>query len=511
MKRFKEYLNESMLSSKSLSKAKGLIQSYLAKKYDSSIFCSAGLEQWSSKHGKGYGLRFYSSKSLRSIRFNWATSTGDNNFLKSIDIWMGKAAAADFHIGFEQDVSLVQVLPLTASILSGKEKVKPGRFMTTPKGTDINESAEIASEYLVETYDSSEIFDYAVSTLVDGGTRMDVWKKYKSAGNKITDQILATHKDKFEKNGRKWAFVGGAEGEIAIRKNKDAILSEVGAVKAKISKGSSETYETSQEVKQVEADPDRVVYREQIEHLKELARLVIGGAANALFVAGRGGIGKTYNVEDVVMKSELGWTDGNQYFKNTGSATPAGLYRLFAERNDSVLFFDDSDSALDSQEARNLFKAATDTKKVRKLVWSKAGSNVVDPEEYGGDIAAIIKEGNIPKYFNFTGKVIFISNLKPEKLDPDGALRTRAFMINVDPTEKEVYELLRDLVNVFEIADGLTLGKEDRLKVVDIFEKATNPRQMDFRRFQRGLNLAAGAVADGRSVEAVSKVIALYA
>lgn len=192
----------------------------------------------------------------------------------------------------------------------------------------------------------------------------------------------------------------------------------------------------------------------------------------------------THNVEKAL--AETGRTDGNGYFKNTGSASPVGIYILLYEHRDEIILFDDSDGALADQDGRNLLKAATDTKKVRKLAWTKKSSSFVNPDDIDEDNP---KEGVYPKWFEFTGRVIFISNLPINKLDPDGALRTRALMINIDPTDMELVEFFYKICDTIELDDGLELTHDHRIEVIDEIKKSA--KDLSIRKLVRSLNIRA--------------------
>jgi len=145
------------------------------------------------------------------------------------------------------------------------------------------------------------------------------------------------------------------------------------------------------------------------------------------------------------------------------------------------------------QEARNILKGATDTKPVRKLAWSKQSSDIIPAEDFSDDDE---DKGMVPSFFEFTGKIIFISNLDTDKLDPDGALRTRGILLDIDPTDEEVYDLMEKIVDTFEISEGLTLSNDDRLEVVQVLKE--NPsKSPNFRTLSRALNMRAGWEGDG--------------
>jgi len=219
--------------------------------------------------------------------------------------------------------------------------------------------------------------------------------------------------------------------------------------------------------------------------------------------------GKTHTTENVL--HQMGLSDGNGYFKNTGSASAAGLYSLLFKYKNSIVFFDDSDDALGDQEARNLLKAATDTKKIRKLVWNKMGKNIVDPDEMTDD--EILDAGLIPRYFFFTGKIIFISNLPLNKLDPDGALRTRAFIIDINPTDVEIYDFMDKIVGDMELEGGLVLDLKQRRHIVDLLRKGKSKQSANLRKLSRGLAIAGGALSAGVNIadNELSRLIESYA
>jgi hypothetical protein len=506
---FNSFITESTLSTGNLTKAKSLIQSYLDKKLGEKGFSTAGVEKGTNKFGKFIALRYYFPRSKRSLRFNWSSASATEHNLTSIDLFAGKRDAA-FHIDFSSEISIIRILPMIAKIMSGKEKIKQGEFRLPPAGTILTESTDIDSLLLLETYDMSVAFDDTIKMFKaseNGKKKFNqsmVLVKYKTAGKRMLEKMAEMHPSAFTTSwGMK--FVGDKKAIKEIEKNKDKILDTIESTRAKVSKGGSDSYATDAEVEEIENNREKIAFEEQLKHMEELLKMMVAGASNAMFVAGRGGIGKTHTVEKVL--SSLGLSDGNGYFKNTGSASAAGIYSLLFKYKDEIVFFDDSDDALKDQESRNIFKAATDTKKVRKLVWSKKGSNVVDPDEASDD--EILDMGKIPQFFEFTGKVVFISNLPMKKLDPDGALRTRAFMIDIDPTEDEIFDFMEKIADAIPVPDGMSLARKRRLEVIDIMRKGKSKQSANLRKLSRGFAMAAGADAQG--IKDIEKLIDLYA
>lgn len=198
--------------------------------------------------------------------------------------------------------------------------------------------------------------------------------------------------------------------------------------------------------------------------------------------------GKTQTVEDTLAREGL--LDGAGYFKNTGTASAIGIYSLLFRHRKEIILFDDSDGALGDQDARNLIKAATDTKKVRKLVWNKKSGNMIDPEVE--DIDDLPEDDDrIPRYFNFEGRIIFISNLPLDKLDPDKALRTRAFVISINPTPEELLERMGEILYTIKLEDGLSLSKRERDNVFEVVKTGKRMADVSLRTLVRALNLAA--------------------
>jgi hypothetical protein len=118
-----------------------------------------------------------------------------------------------------------------------------------------------------------------------------------------------------------------------------------------------------------------------------------------------------------------------------------------------------------------------------------------DPSDMDDEqIEQKVEDGYYPKYFNFEGKIIFISNLNKNKLDPDGALRTRAFLVDVDPTNEDVANFMKKICNTLPLEDGLSLTEEERLEVVDVIVKTG--KELNLRKLVRGLNIRAAGMPD---------------
>ncbi len=516
---FEAFLTEGILP-KSVDAAMLLVCKYLKKKTGKVFWRVRGIEVFDGPV-KGFGIRLL-AKGAYSVRFNFQSRSaiGARNAIDSVDVWLGDVNKR-YNLDFEVNTSFIKVLPVVANVLNGK--FKPGKTMTGPTGVDLAESIEDSfdSEYLTEAKvdnnsSPSEIYDEILDLLADPGFKRGwMFGRFKAKGEHIFTALCDRYPEYMTKQSNR--FKPGCnltppeiqKVRARMKKEKDEVLRASGCVGVSIKKVSGKEEIHDDQAAELEANQERLTFETQLKDLENLLRLVLKGASNAIFVAGAGGVGKTHTTEAIL--AQHGLRDGAGYFKNTGSISTAGMYSLLFKHRDGIVLFDDSDDALKDQSSRNILKAATDTKKVRKLVWNKMGANVADPDEMTYD--EIESEGLIPRYFEFTGKIIFISNLTMDKLDPDGALRTRAFLVNIDPTAEEVYDFMEKICDNVVLEEGLDLTHEQRVFVISLLRKSKSKQSANLRKMVRGFNMYAGALADGIQVSAkeLQRMVEMYA
>ena len=486
-------------------KVANLIRKYLAK-HVGHVFYFPTPETFTSAGRTGVGIRFF-VQGNKSIRLNWAkngikTTAG----LVSMDYWDGSKTpqpTPTSHIQFTYDQSLATALPFVKDFLLGK--------VTAQEGIFINEETTNFFPLLEAAFtraDMEKTLRNILNNLKMGMTfrQQDLEggkKKYGPGYDKLKDAIKRQHANLFKKQGLTIDIDKADVDKIDAAEILDSVAGEEGAVAYKITAGTRETVDVQGAS---EEDIDRLTYEEQLEALKTGMKLLMSNATNAMFVGGRGGTGKTQTIED--MLAAAGKEDGDGYFKITGSATPVGIYRILYTHRKEIILFDDSDSALNDQEGRNLFKAASDTKKVRKISWMKGGKNFVDPADFDEDN----EDETLPRYFEFTGKIIFISNLPLNKLDPDGALRTRGYVMNVDPTNEEIYDFMLKIADKIPLDVDYPLSKAKRLEVVEVLKsRKAAEKTANLRSLVRALNTRAGVELQGGSDEEWKKFVKIYA
>jgi hypothetical protein len=158
-------------------------------------------------------------------------------------------------------------------------------------------------------------------------------------------------------------------------------------------------------------------------------------------IVGEGGLGKSFTVFRQLAKNKLtnlmdleigaGADETNSrktFVVVKGYSTAKGLFRTLYENRNRLVVFDDCDSILRDDVAANLLKAALDSYDKRVITWNA--------ESFG--------ESDLPKSFEFTGAVIFISNLSMQKIPQ--AMISRSAAVDVSMTRQEIIQRMRQIV-----------------------------------------------------------------
>jgi len=144
---------------------------------------------------------------------------------------------------------------------------------------------------------------------------------------------------------------------------------------------------------------------ERFEILDQMTKAVKDGQIRAMIVSGPPGVGKSFGVEKVLLKSELFniLAEKKPKFEVVKGAMSsiglyAKLYEFSAEGN--VVVFDDCDSILMEDLSLNILKGALDSGSRRFISWNTD--------------SRILRSEGIPDRFEFKGAAIFITNIKFE-------------------------------------------------------------------------------------------------
>ncbi len=502
-------LKEAVASSKQ-GMAMSAIVSYLQKKMGKSM-TKISVDRFKNSNDKGVGTRYVFDGSVLCVRFNWASGKSSSEIV-SVDIWTGTSRDPNFHITWKGK-SLAQNLPALA------------RAIAAPKlGVVVAKEAEAVTEAKKGEWTERSSINDMIEKLEQGRTfnRSEFVMNYHPENAHAYDDWVEKNKDQLVVSGKRISLAKGAKFKTQGPAPASAAAAPSGGGEGvTVSKGGSNE-EYSVDV----PEEGRVSYNESLEHLEGLTQGLIKGSFNALFVAGKGGTGKTQTVEDVLHSNGL--SDGKGFFKITGSASPIGIYTALYKYRDDIILFDDCDGALESQDGRNIIKAATDTKKTRKIAWSKKSAGMFDPDsdaEVSKRDARLAKTGSeedpdaegdedqdddtpddrVPTHFTYTGQVIFISNLPLNKLDPDGALRTRAFIIAINPTPDEIIERMEQILGTIKLEGDGKLTDKQRQEVLNVIKAGRRKSEASLRTLVRALNLAASGAPNWQ------KLVQLYA
>ena len=219
---------------------------------------------------------------------------------------------------------------------------------------------------------------------------------------------------------------------------------------------------------------------ERFEMLHDMTQAAVAGEIRAMIVSGPPGVGKSYGVEQEIEKATLFDVVAGRKLRAEvvkGSATPIGLYQTLYKYSDPncVVVFDDCDSILLDDVSLNLLKGALDSGKKRKISWLAESST--------------LRREGIPDSFNFNGSVIFITNLKFDKMksqklkDHLDALQSRCHYLDLTlDTMRDKILRIRQIAKtgeLFQDMDISDVGQDEIIQFMD--DNKNNLREMSLR------------------------------
>lgn len=168
---------------------------------------------------------------------------------------------------------------------------------------------------------------------------------------------------------------------------------------------------------------------ERFKYVGHCIDMVVDKVSPSLLVTGVAGIGKSYLVRQRLENGGL--TEGDEWHLMGGHSSPMGLYKFLHDHCDSTIVFDDCDSVFKDETSINILKSALDSFAVRRVCWQSARM----PED-------------LEPQFEFTGQIIFISNMDACQIDE--AVKSRTIVIDLQMSRTEICEYLHELTPVIE-------------------------------------------------------------
>jgi hypothetical protein len=164
-----------------------------------------------------------------------------------------------------------------------------------------------------------------------------------------------------------------------------------------------------------------------------------------------------------------------------GTMSAIGLYSTLYKYSDpkSIVVLDDCDSILFNEDALNILKAALDSGKKRKISWNS-------------DSHFLRREG-VPDTFEFKGSVIFITNLKFDKVkgnkikDHLEAILSRCHYLDLTmDTARDKILRIKQIARDGGLFDTKGLSKEQEVEIIDFMvENQKKLREVSLRMAQK--------------------------
>lgn len=215
----------------------------------------------------------------------------------------------------------------------------------------------------------------------------------------------------------------------------------------------------------VVAKPSEFTVEERFNFIERFTKGVANASYLSLVLVGGPGLGKTHVVlqtlKDLGLKEILPMNiapaqkggevdeevremllegeplvDEGDFIVIKGFSTPKALYRALYENNGKIIVIDDADGAFKDPNAANILKGALDSSVPRYISWMT--------EKKGDD--------DLPNRFEFTGRIIFISNLEMSQFP--AAILSRSVHVDLTLTTDEKIERIELILNKFEDETG---------------------------------------------------------
>lgn len=218
-------------------------------------------------------------------------------------------------------------------------------------------------------------------------------------------------------------------------------------------------------------------------NLSALTRMVGRGVQPSLVVTGMAGMGKTHIVKNTLI--EMGLKESTDFVHFKGRATAAGLFITLYQNSNSIIILDDCDSVFRDENAVNILKGALDSYDTRKISYITSKPL---KDEFGDAL---------PMHFEFTGKIIFISNISQANLDE--AIKSRSFVADISMTTDQLFTRMDQLMSKMETKIPMA-AKEQAFAIMKDLHSKYEGVAVNLRSFIKAARICAMGFEDPTSM-----------
>lgn len=214
---------------------------------------------------------------------------------------------------------------------------------------------------------------------------------------------------------------------------------------------------------------------EDYTHLQSFIKQTIGGPYPAIIICGPPGTSKTHMIRRTFYFNKL--RPGDDYIIERGATLGLiDVFSLLYRMRDSILVLDDFDTPLQSPDTINFLKSITDSYKRRVLSMPRAGTSSQDNKE------AVL---DIPQKFEYSGKLIMVTNLNRKDLDT--ALVSRCPSIEINFSTDRMIKIITKMMKYIHPDISQEIKEEVFNYILKLYKKNKNT-SINFRSFQNSVS-----------------------
>jgi hypothetical protein len=216
------------------------------------------------------------------------------------------------------------------------------------------------------------------------------------------------------------------------------------------------------------------------DNLEILVNSVADGQTKSMVVSGHAGIGKSYTVRQTLEENI-----NSDFTFIKGYVKPTGIFKLLWENRfeGQTIVFDDADAVFQDEVGLNLLKGALELTKTRRIAWLSEKEFISEDGE------------QIPRYFDYEGTIIFLTNLnfndlisRGNKLAPHlQALESRSIYFDLQiNTNRELMTRIKQVVMSSSILSDRGISKADEAKLMEyLTENVDRLKELSLRTVEK--------------------------